>query len=137
MEAFTTHRILICLSDDHKISHSFLPLLCICSDKIITGSFDKTCKVWSSSTGKCLNTFYGHNAEIVAAEFNPTDSNCILSASMDGTARVFDVGTAQEIQCFDGHMAEVISARFNRQGDIILTGSFDHSAILWDLRCKG
>lgn len=106
------------------------------SDKIITGSFDKTSKVWSSSTGKCLNTFYGHKAEIVAAEFNPMDSSSVVSASMDSTARVYDVETGQEMHCFDGHRAEVISARFNRHGDMLLTGSFDHSAMLWDLRSK-
>lgn len=106
------------------------------SDKIITGSFDKTSKVWSSTTGNCLGTFHGHRAEIVAAEFNPMDSGSVVSASMDGTARVFDVETAQEVHCFDGHQAEVISAKFNRDGDMLLTGSFDHSGILWDLRSQ-
>lgn len=81
-----------------------------------------------------MNTLYGHKAEIVAAEFNPEDSSSAVSASMDGTARVFNVETGQEVHCFDGHRAEVISARFNRHGDILLTGSFDHSSILWDLR---
>lgn len=70
----------------------------------------------------------------MAAEFNPVDSSSVVSASMDGTVRVFDVETAQEMNCFDGHRAEVISARFNRHGDTLLTGSFDHSAMLWDIR---
>ena len=34
-------------------------------DKIATGSFDKTCKLWSSETGKCYHTYRGHSAEIV------------------------------------------------------------------------
>lgn len=36
------------------------------SDKIATGSFDKTCKLWSVDTGKCYYTFRGHTAEIVS-----------------------------------------------------------------------
>lgn len=34
-------------------------------DKIATGSFDKTCKLWCAETGKCFHTFRGHMAEIV------------------------------------------------------------------------
>jgi WD40 repeat protein len=34
-------------------------------DKIATGSFDKTCKLWSAETGKCFHTYRGHTAEIV------------------------------------------------------------------------
>ncbi len=35
-------------------------------DKIATGSFDKTCKLWSADTGKCFHTYRGHTAEIVS-----------------------------------------------------------------------
>lgn len=38
------------------------------SDKIATGSFDKTCKLWSTETGKCYHTFRGHSAEIVSTD---------------------------------------------------------------------
>ena len=45
-----------------------------CRDKIATGSFDKTCKLWSSETGKCYHTFRGHTAEIVSLV---TDCPCL------------------------------------------------------------
>lgn len=34
-------------------------------DKIATGSFDKTCKLWCAETGKCFHTYRGHMGEIV------------------------------------------------------------------------
>ena len=34
-------------------------------DKIATGSFDTTLKLWSSETGKCYSTMTGHSAEVV------------------------------------------------------------------------
>ena len=37
-----------------------------CRDKVITGSFDKTCKLWSTVDGKCYHTLRGHTAEIVS-----------------------------------------------------------------------
>lgn len=32
----------------------------IYSDRIATGSFDKTAKLWDTNTGACLHTFAGH-----------------------------------------------------------------------------
>lgn len=106
------------------------------SDRIVTGSFDKTAKVWTSPSGECLQTFYGHSAEIVAAEFNPANAGLVATGSMDGTARIYHVDTGQEVHRMDDHMAEVISARFSRDGQMLLTGSFDNNGMIWDLRSK-
>lgn len=52
------------------------------SDRIITGSFDKTAKLWDSGNGKLLNTFVGHSYEIVCVQFDP-HSMLIATGSMD------------------------------------------------------
>jgi len=83
-----------------------------------------------------LCTFYGHTAELVAAEFDPMHGNSIATASMDGTARIYDVETSHELQQLTHHGAEVIAARFNRDGQMLLTGSFDHTAAICDVRSK-
>lgn len=106
------------------------------SDRILTGSFDKTAKIWNPTSGNCLNTLWGHTAEIVAAEFNPNLGEQVVTCSMDKTARVFHAETGQEIQLLGDHKAEVISARFNKDGNLLLTASFDETAIVWDLRMK-
>ena len=69
------------------------------SDKIATGSFDKTCKLWSTDTGKCFHTYRGHNAEIVCLAFNP-QSTYLATGSMDNTAKLWDVATGNEICTF-------------------------------------
>ena len=69
---------------------TYPPFLLSCSDKIVTGSFDKTCKLWCSETGKCYHTFRGHTSEVVYVSFNP-QSTLIASGSMDMTARLWDV----------------------------------------------
>ena len=35
-------------------------------DKVLTGSFDKTAKLWSAESGKCFHTYRGHTSEIVS-----------------------------------------------------------------------
>ena len=37
-----------------------------CRNKIATGSFDKTLKIWDAESGDCLHTCKGHLTEIVS-----------------------------------------------------------------------
>lgn len=55
---------------------------------------------------------------------------------MDSTARIFDVETGLEVHSFMRHNGEVIAAHFHRNDNIVLTGSFDKNAYLWDLRSE-
>ena len=64
-----------------------LCLLC-CRKHILTGSFDKTARVWSTETGECLQTLWGHSAEVASAKFDPSNQ-LIATASMDFTARIY------------------------------------------------
>lgn len=63
-----------------------------------TGSFDKTCRLWSAETGKCFHVFEGHDAEIVCLAFN-AQSTLLASGSMDHTCRLWDVATGAELHC--------------------------------------
>lgn len=92
--------------------------------------------MWSTATGVCLQTYYGHTAEIVATEFSLINSAQLATASMDNSARVFNIESGQETHLLSEHEAEVIAVHFNKHGNILLTGSFDANAYLWDLRSK-
>ncbi|XP_028894131.1 dynein assembly factor with WDR repeat domains 1 [Zeugodacus cucurbitae] len=103
-------------------------------DKVVTGSFDGTARVWQASNAQSLCTLYGHTAELVMAEFDPIQSSMVTTASMDGSARLFDIETAFELQQLRQHGAEVIASRFSRCGNMLLTASFDSTAAIWDIR---
>lgn len=102
-------------------------------DKVITGSFDKTCKVWNAETGELYHTLRGHATEIVCLSFNQ-QGDIIATGSMDNTAKLWDTETGQELASLTGHTAEIVSLSFNQQGDKLITGSFDHTTKLWDVR---
>lgn len=74
-------------------------------------------------------------AEVVSGEFGQSGT-LLVSASMDSTARVYDVETGLEIHSPLPHSGEVIAAHLNRNENIVLTGSFDCNAYIWDLRAK-
>ena len=66
------------------------------ADKVGTGSFDQTAKLWNVKDGKCLTTFRGHNAEIVCLAFDPTSSQ-MVTGSMDKTAILWNLETEQKL----------------------------------------
>jgi dynein assembly factor with WDR repeat domains 1 len=57
---------------------------------IVTGSFDKTAKIWDANTGQMMNTLKGHNMEIVCLGFDP-HGLLVATGSMDHTAKLWDV----------------------------------------------
>ena len=77
-------------------------------DKIITGSFDKTCKLWSAETGQLHHTYRGHATEIVCLGFNP-QGTLVATGSMDNTAKLWDVTSGKETHTLLGHTAEIVS----------------------------
>lgn len=61
-------------------------------DKVVTGSFDRTAKLWDAQNGQLLSTFSGHTMEIVCLQFDPTGF-LVATGSMDGSAKIWDVET--------------------------------------------
>ncbi|PKN67408.1 MAG: hypothetical protein CVU52_10455, partial [Deltaproteobacteria bacterium HGW-Deltaproteobacteria-10] len=66
---------------------------------VLTGSIDKTIKLFEFPSGRHIRTFTGHLGEISGLTFSP-DGKYILSASNDGTNRLWDTATGKEIAQF-------------------------------------
>ena len=49
----------------------------------------------------------------------------------DQTAKLWDVESGKEIATLSGHTGEIVSLHFNAEGDKILTGSFDKTAMVF------
>lgn len=49
---------------------------------------------------------------------------------MDQTAKLWDVETGKLVTTLAGHEGEIVSLHFNAEGDKILTGSFDRTAMV-------
>ena len=57
-------------------------------DRIVTGSDDKTAKVWDATTGQEVLTLKGHTGRVYSVCFSP-DGTLIVTGSRDGTARIW------------------------------------------------
>ena len=100
--------------------------------KIVSGSWDKTIKLWDTITGTLIRTLEGHGDYVTSVAFSP-DGTKIVSGSEDKTIKLWDVSTGALIQTLQGHDDIVISVAFNRDGTKIVSGSWDKTIKLWDI----
>merc|ERR1712054_238694 len=102
-------------------------------DRFITGSYDRTCKVWDTNTGEELLTLEGHKNVVYAIAFNNPYGDKIITGSFDKTCKVWDARNGEIIYTLQGHTTEIVCLSFNPQSTIIATGSMDSTAKLWDV----
>ncbi|CCA71411.1 related to WD40-repeat protein (notchless protein) [Serendipita indica DSM 11827] len=101
--------------------------------RIISGSLDKTIRMWDAETGQQLGKpFEGHEDWVLAVEFSP-DGSQIVSGSRDQTVRVWDAATGHLLgEPLIGHEGEVSAIAISPDSSYIVSGSSDKTIRLWD-----
>ena len=101
------------------------------SQRIITGSWDNTARIWNAATGVVELRLVGHSGYVNDAIFSPSGRQ-VLTASDDRTARTWDAKTGEPQRRFEGHREGVRTAVFSPNEDRVLTASNDKTARIWD-----
>jgi WD40 repeat protein/serine/threonine protein kinase len=99
--------------------------------RIVTGSFDRTAKVWDAVSGRELLTLKGHGDGITSVAYSP-DGQRVVTGGYDETAKVWEAATGRELLTLRGHRAYVNSVAFSTDGQRIATGSGDETVKVWD-----
>lgn len=100
---------------------------------LLSGSFDKTCRVWDVQSERPRGVYRGHDGEVVSVAF-AKGGDSFGSCSMDCTAIVWDTEAQTERFALAGHSAEVSCLAFDASSRLIATGSCDSTVRLWDSR---
>jgi Prp8 binding protein len=105
--------------------------------QLASASFDKTVELWSLQ-GECTNTnlFEGHKSAVLEVHWS-TDETTLYSCSADGSAIIWDVETGERVKPLRGHSGVVNSLFPARHRPLLVTGSDDCTAKVWDVRMKG
>ena len=100
---------------------------------VMSGSYDKTVRLWEVATGREIRRFEGHAEAVSSVCFSPTGRHA-LSGGWDNTLRLWEVATGREIRCLEGHgyLAPVFVS-FAPDGRHVLSGGRDNSLRLWEI----
>ncbi|XP_055053515.1 autophagy-related protein 16-1 isoform X6 [Misgurnus anguillicaudatus] len=104
---------------------------------LATGGMDRRVKLWEVISGHCepKGALTGSNAGITSIEFDSAGSY-LLAASNDFASRIWTVDDYRLRHTLTGHSGKVLSARFLLDNTRIVSGSYDRTLKLWDLRSK-
>ncbi|KAF7377851.1 WD40 repeat-like protein [Mycena sanguinolenta] len=98
---------------------------------VVSGSFDKTVRIWDTTTGAELTRMEGHSDHVCSVAFSP-DGACVVSGSDDKTVRIWDVTTGAEVTKIVGHRYRVCSVAFSPNSVRVVSGSADGTVRIWD-----
>ena len=88
--------------------------------QVVSGSGDKTVRLWDAATGALQQTLEGHSSSVWSVAFSP-DGKQVVSGSDDETVRLWDAATGALQQTLEGHSGGVWSVAFSPDGKHIPT----------------
>ena len=115
----------MCLQFSETLQHPAFPVL-------ITGSYDRTVRVWNMETGVELHCLKGHTRAVKALQF---DEVKLITGSMDSTLKVWDWRGGKCIRTLSGHSDGVVC--LNYDSNVLASGSVDATIKVWNLRNGG
>ncbi len=97
----------------------------------VSGSFDKTLRIWDAVVGKELFCCSGHREWVFGVAVT-RDGRFAASASKDNTIRIWDTQSGAELAVLFGHTHWVNSVDFSPDGRYVVSGASDTRVILWE-----
>ena len=99
---------------------------------IVSGSRDKTIKVWNLHTGKLSRNFAGHSDTVETVAIS-ADGHIIVSGSHDKTIKVWNLHARELIRTLVGHSDQVYCVAISADGQIIVSGGSEETIKVWNL----
>ncbi|MEO7019887.1 MAG: serine/threonine-protein kinase [Ktedonobacteraceae bacterium] len=101
---------------------------------LASASADTTVRVWNTSSGETLVTYYGH-----AGLFNgvfavgwASNGSHIASGGADKTVQVWDAANGNRVFSYHGHSARVLTLAWSPDVRYIASGGADKTVQVWD-----
>ncbi|NQT13008.1 MAG: TIR domain-containing protein, partial [Planctomycetes bacterium] len=102
---------------------------------VVSGSVDKTLKVWDLETGQCRATLRGHTDSVSGVAVTP-DGKRVVSRPVATTLNVWSLETTQCIATLDGAAAYNWGVAMSSDGRTLVSGASDNALGVWDLETK-
>jgi WD40 repeat protein len=100
-------------------------------ERIVSGAYDGTIKVWDSGTGDELMALFGHKESHIESLAISPDGNRIVSGSFS-SVRLWDTKTGAELMTISaGHSVHALA--FSPDGETIAAGTSDERKNTYDI----
>mmetsp|Transcript_6055 Transcript_6055/g.6615 ORF Transcript_6055/g.6615 Transcript_6055/m.6615 type:complete len:431 (+) Transcript_6055:45-1337(+) len=107
---------------------------------LVSGSGDKTVRVWDIETGKCLHTLgdeqIGPLEGVTSVSINHA-GDLIAAGSLDKMVRLWDLRNGFFLDRYAGHSDSVYSVAFSPDKKSLASSSLDKTVRIWDIRGSG
>ena len=100
--------------------------------RIVTGSSDRTARIWDAATGKELLQLKNHNGLVWGVAVSRDGARIVTGAWGGGQVLVWDAKTGERLRELKGHTDDVNGVAVTPDGRV-LTGSDDQTARVWAL----
>lgn len=106
---------------------------------VLTGSGDKTIKLWNLASYTCVRTFEGHSNSVLKVAWLKMPSNQeqskkrvqFTSAGGDGLVKVWDANSGEAECTLDNHEDRVWAVAVHPENNTIISGSGDSTVTFW------
>jgi WD40 repeat protein/DNA-binding SARP family transcriptional activator len=104
-------------------------------DRLVTTALDASTRVWDPATGEAVLSFHPGDASHLDADvdWSPSGDQVASIRSDLGSVTVLDVETGIEVVTLTGHTSKATSLDWSPTGPLIVTGSEDYTARVWDV----
>ncbi|CDF38963.1 WD40-repeat containing protein [Chondrus crispus] len=103
--------------------------------RVVSGSGDKSVRVWDVETGAQVGEALVGHTESVCSVAMSGDGRRVVSGSHDMSVRVWDVETGAQVgEALVGHTGSVCSLAMSGDGRRVVSGSRDKSVRVWDVK---
>ncbi len=100
--------------------------------KLVSGSFDKTIKLWQLDTGAEIYTLGERLKGVFALAVSP-DGKLLASGSWNETIELWNLETGSLLYNLSQHKASVRALAIAPDSRTLISGSFDQTIVLWSL----
>ncbi|KAI4901850.1 hypothetical protein NFI96_034597 [Prochilodus magdalenae] len=101
----------------------------------VTGSADRTIKIWDLASGKLKLSLTGHISTVRGVAVS-TRSPYLFSCGEDKQVKCWDLEYNKVIRHYHGHLSAVYDLDLHPTIDVLVTCSRDATARVWDIRTK-
>ncbi|KAF9015672.1 U3 small nucleolar RNA-associated protein [Cyathus striatus] len=98
---------------------------------LVTGSGDKTVKLWSLDDFSCLKTFEGHTNSVLRVYFFNAGLQ-LISAASDGLVKIWNIKEEECTTTLDNHEDKVWAITLSADEHTVVSGAADSVVTFWE-----